>query len=483
MRTASLGLGILGLLLPAGCSCRRGCAPEPAVSQAPHVDGVERDLAPEAPGPLAAVLPVPRHASTVGDLLCINEAVSVPERFVRRREVDAITIAALLEDDARLARSVGAATVRANSANYPYLSWHEWQAKSRAQDRTDRYLALVQQAGIDPIVVIGPWPGNQTANYTERYVPDDLEAYAAWVQRVVERYDGDGVDDAPGLLRPVLFWEVDNEPDLHNSVVPRNAKREVDPASFETPEQYARVLVATSAAIHAAQPDAVVLNGGTFHTGRDGGRRYLERVLAQPGAAAAVDALSIHAYFEERTPELFLAALDNAEGLAAGRPVFITETGVPSSRKGSSWLDESFQARMLVFVYGEALARGIERVCWHTLADPPSGPASSGGFASHSLHRTVGEGRAQAREPKLSGVVFQRLSEQVGDVPLSELRPVALAEGRAVRLGGVGWLVYDGQDVVLPLDAGVVVDLISGTEAPYTGVVSAPALVRPATEE
>ena len=40
------------------------------------------------------------------------------------------------------------------------------------------------------------------------------EAYLRFVRSTVERYDGDGVDDMPGLLFPVRFWEIDNQPDI-----------------------------------------------------------------------------------------------------------------------------------------------------------------------------------------------------------------------------------------------------------------------------
>jgi len=474
LRTPSWGL----MLLLAGCGCRRGCAPEAAVEAAV--------TAPVSVAvPIAALSRAPWRTETVAELFCINEAVSVPQRLVRSGTLQPVDIAVMLEDDARLAVSVGARMVRANSANYPYVSWYEWQQRPRAQDRTDRYLALVQQAGLEPLVMIGPWPGNQTGNYTQRYVPQDMAAYTAWVQQVVERYDGDGVDDAPGLLRPVRFWEVDNEPDLHNRIPPKGAKRQVDPSTFETPSEYAQVLLATATAVRAAFPDAVVLNAGTFDTGRDSGRAYLDEVFAVPGALDAIDGLSIHAYFQEPTPERYLAALDNAQAVAAGRPVFITETGAPSELDGRSYVDENYHARMLVFVYGEALARGVERVCWHTLADPPagrSGPGPGGGFSSHSLHRTTGRPPQQQREPKLAAAVYRRLVDLVGDVPVTSVEPVRIAGGRGVRVGGAGWLVYEGQDVVLPIDSGVVIDLLSGDETPWAGSVSAPALVRPATE-
>jgi hypothetical protein len=453
-------LGLL-LLVGAGCTCRRS----PAASQAPA----------GAPPPYGEAV----HVATVRDVLCINEAVSVPARLVRNGSLGPSTIAAQLRDDAALVRGLGVGTVRVNSASYPFTSWLDWRRDRDAQERTDRYIAVLQEAGLEPVVVLGPWPGNQTANHTERYLPDDMQAYSAWVRRFVERYDGDGEDDAPGLQRPVRFWEVDNEPDLHNRVAPRGATREVDPATFETPEEYAQVLVATAAAIHQAQPDAVVLSAGTFHTAKSHGRRYLERVLAEPGAAQAVDVLSVHAYFEERSPELFLDAMDNAFALAGGRPVFVTETGVPSSKQGHDWVDEAYQARMLAFVVGESLGRGVERLCWHTLADPPPGPASRGGYASHSLHRTRGEPPHQVREPKLAGRVLERLLAELGAVPVGEIRPVELAGGRALTVGAAGWFLYEGEGIAPPWP-GVVVDLLTGAESTAPERVDAPVLLRPA---
>jgi len=445
---------------------------------------VSAEADPETP---PSVEPAPSwHAATVGELFCINEAVSVPQRLVRGGSLSPDDIATMLLDDARLAASVGASTSRANTANYPYLNWYEWQRSPRTQDRADRYIALLQEAGLEPLVMIGPWPGNQTANYTDRYLPADMDAYAAWVQAVVERYDGDGVDDAPGLLRPVRLWEVDNEPDLHNRIKPKNARRDIDPSTFEPPDEYAEVLVATASAIRAVHPDAVVLNAGTFDTGRAHGRDYLERVFAIPGTREAIDGLSIHAYFQDRDGAGFLAALETAEAVAPGVPVFITETGAPSHHDDRSFVDERYHAQMLVFVYGEALARGVQRVCWHTLADPPAqraGTGGAGGFSSHSLHRTTGRPPHQQREPKLAAEVYARLVRELGSLPTAGIMPAELADGRGLRLPGDAWLVYEGDGVVLPVDGGTVLDLLSGETAPWSGSVDAPAIVRPGAPE
>ncbi len=475
LRVAGALLGLLAALGLDACSCRTGCAPEPAAPSASAAQPDEPALPASAQRPYASASTLER----VGQLFCINEAVAVPARLVRGGSMDARAVQQHLRQDASTAVGLGATFVRVNSATYPFANHMEWQRHRRSWERMDSYLAVLQRAGLEPVVVLGPWPGNHTANYTERYLPQDMDAYLAWVSSLVERYDGDGVDDAPGLLRGLRYWEVDNEPDLHNRVPPRDAKRELDPSTFETPAEYGQLLVATAAAIRAAQPAAVVLNGGTFHTARPWGRAYLEQVLEHPGAQQAVDAVSVHAYFEEQSPELYYTALDNAQQLAAGRPVFVTETGVPAQRRGSRWVDEQWQARMLALVFGEAMARGVERVCWHSLSDPPANVAGGGGgFGSHSLTRVQGASRID----KPAGAVYRRLVEQAGSVPVAEVQRVPVQGGRAVRLGAAGWLVYEGDQVQLPFKQGTVVDLLSGAESALAGAVQAPVLVRAAGE-
>jgi hypothetical protein len=43
-------------------------------------------------------------------------------------------------------------------------------------------------------------------------LPDDMKAYRNFVKAVVERYDGDGNNDMPGLLYPVKRWKIEDEP-------------------------------------------------------------------------------------------------------------------------------------------------------------------------------------------------------------------------------------------------------------------------------
>ena len=44
--------------------------------------------------------------------------------------------------------------------------------------------------------------------------PKDMQAYKRFVSKTVERYDGDGEDDMPGLKIPIKYWEILNEPDI-----------------------------------------------------------------------------------------------------------------------------------------------------------------------------------------------------------------------------------------------------------------------------
>ncbi|MEZ4813445.1 MAG: hypothetical protein R2883_08270 [Caldisericia bacterium] len=76
------------------------------------------------------------------------------------------------------------------------------------------------------------------------YEPIDIAAYEKFVRATIERYDGDGINDMPGLTNPVKFWQVDNEP-------PRDGK-----------DDFAVLQEITYKAIKEACPDCQVMIGG-----------------------------------------------------------------------------------------------------------------------------------------------------------------------------------------------------------------------------
>lgn len=97
----------------------------------------------------------------------------------------------------------------------------------------------------------------------------DEKRYVQFVRDLVERYDGDGLRDMPGLKNPVKYWQIDNElpgipPQGLNSLP-------TDPVNERwlnnTIKNYARVLRISSEAIKSADPQAKVVIAGMADMG------------------------------------------------------------------------------------------------------------------------------------------------------------------------------------------------------------------------
>ncbi len=54
---------------------------------------------------------------------------------------------------------------------------------------------------------------------TDRCAPCNLTQYTEFVMTTVERYDGDGREDMPGLIYPLKQWEFYDRPEIHSEVV------------------------------------------------------------------------------------------------------------------------------------------------------------------------------------------------------------------------------------------------------------------------
>jgi len=78
------------------------------------------------------------------------------------------------------------------------------------------------------------------------YMPINIDKYSLFVKAVVERYDGDGIDDMPGLTNPIKYWQVGNEP----SVLQKS--------------DFAKLQEITYTAIKEACSDCTVLIGGAM---------------------------------------------------------------------------------------------------------------------------------------------------------------------------------------------------------------------------
>jgi hypothetical protein len=208
--------------------------------------------------------------------------------------------------------------------------------------------------------------------------PRDFADYA-WT--IVERYDGDGVNDAPGSPR-IAAWQIWNEPSA--------------PLTWPgTPAEYGTMLVGAYKAIKSADPTAIVTLGGVYlfdglgTDPTDGIKFYSAMIAAIPESVETFDALSIHPYMTSVAPDapkihasitlwgrilLGQKWLRDHQGHRGVRPLWISEIGWSSCRCGegcppSAAPNEDVVATYLVRAHAIALALGVQHVSYFQLED------------------------------------------------------------------------------------------------------------------
>lgn len=80
--------------------------------------------------------------------------------------------------------------------------------------------------------------------------PNNWNAYKIFLTKLVDRYDGDGKNDMPGLKIPIRAWEVWNEPEFTGQYYKGTAR------------DYAHLLDVSYRAIKKEDKRSIVLNGG-----------------------------------------------------------------------------------------------------------------------------------------------------------------------------------------------------------------------------
>ncbi|MBI5524736.1 MAG: hypothetical protein HY897_00225 [Deltaproteobacteria bacterium] len=118
----------------------------------------------------------------------------------------------------------------------------------------DRYVSEYQGAGFSALVVGLKTDGNTWALKAQKNLtpkPEYVDDYERWVGAVVERYDGDGVEDMPGLLHPVRHYEIGVE----------FSSYEPEPVA-----DYIEMLERAYNAAHAADADVIVCHAAILAT-------------------------------------------------------------------------------------------------------------------------------------------------------------------------------------------------------------------------
>jgi len=211
---------------------------------------------------------------------------------------------------ARLVAPLGA------DAAKPPCSQVEWGQMQRSPGalidfrRLDGFVRGFQDAGFRELVVClgsrSPWgsrpgaPGRfRPASPTPR--PERMGAFAAWVATVVERYDGDGIRDMPGLRRPVRIFEVGGD---------------FSSGGTGPPDAYLAMLERAHHAAHGASPDVIIAHAAFDTTGAfadDPEPAAYTRAFAQVSERIAIRGLAELRQVLDR-PDLFDAINLHAHG-------------------------------------------------------------------------------------------------------------------------------------------------------------------------
>ena len=260
--------------------------------------------------------------------------------------------------------------------------------------------------------------------------PADVAEYAEFAAWMVERYDGDGRNDAPGSPR-ISAWEIWNEPnDVGNWA-------DIGANGDARKRRYGELLLTAYRAIKAADPSARVLIGGVyffdqgcgagicdgifFLTGPNGAFRQV------PEALRAFDVLATHPYASPDPPDAIgkprivliegttRAARGWLESAEIGRPdaqLWLTELGwctAPGSCPGNLPVSEDKQANYLIRALVLAQQNGAQHVSWFQFEDAFDDPDRLWGNAAIVRNRSGG-----GYAPKPAYYAYRTLATTLG---------------------------------------------------------------------
>ena len=232
-----------------------------------------------------------------------------------------------------LARAVGVRWLRLHPPNH--TKWRVVEPKAEGQWAwRDEPIAIARRAGLELIGSLDrcpPWastapPGTPDASFytgTGAWVPQSWDDWETYVTETVRRYK-----------RDIHVWEVWNEPNLTNWLVPREGRTRA--------EAYVDMLRHTYPVVKREDPEAIVIGGcvaGALTQGSPA-RKFAWEIIDR-GALELMDAFSFHQYISRSIDETsepidqWLARL-RAKMRAAGREVPIINSEGGYSNPGTS---------------------------------------------------------------------------------------------------------------------------------------------------
>ena len=215
--------------------------------------------------------------------------------------------------------------------------------------------------------------------------PMFLDDFVEFVGTAVERFDGDGINDAPGSPI-VLYWEFYNEPD-NNSDIQGNPNYSPPTHWGDHSVRYANMLMAVYPAVKAANPRAQVVFGGIAADAFESqGGPFVESFLADVLAAGGgdyFDVMNFHSYpafannwTDNEGPGLLEKTTyirNILQDAGYNKPIIVTEAGWFSNERPGTPVTGSpeIQARYVVELFTQSMAADVDVMIWWLLVDPP----------------------------------------------------------------------------------------------------------------
>jgi hypothetical protein len=314
--------------------------------------------------------------------------------------------------------------------NRPFFELFQWGMIEKTPGNfnfyeTDKTVKDSQAYGLHILANIQPFAGwDQMAGYNDpnhKGKPHDMAAYANFVAKLVERYDGDGVNDMPDLTVPIKHWELMNEPEFQEGSV----------YYFRgTPADYVDTLKTTYEAVKQADPEAYIVQGGMASM-FDVSVTFWQGVF-DAGAAPYLDIMNMHSigHGEHLNIPAFKQLL--AKNGLQSKPIWVTEVQFQQAQQTQNYTNADF-AKILARSYIFALANGVDKLFYVNLRMPPSYNAGIPFDERSALIANSGEKSALFQAHLTVANMLGNLDLRAGDT-------VAVINEKVV-----GWFVEVGQ--------------------------------------
>lgn len=257
--------------------------------------------------------------------------------------------------------TLGAQWIRLSGING--IVWNQIEQTSGNYNwtSTDNNVSKCQAKGINILATVAAT--NTVHNAVLGYLPSDTNAYNTFLKKAVERYDGDGINDAPGS--PIIdVWQIGNEIDV--SVV-----------WLDSYYNYAELMKISYRAIKQASPNAKVAIAGMAHNFS----KY-SQVLGYLQDSIYFDVFDFHWHAikggnyrvhktqDTNVNDYFDQYVNNIRNLLDSigynnAEIWITEMSISDINPAEQ--TENKQAIDLIKRYVYPVRKGVSVICWGTL--------------------------------------------------------------------------------------------------------------------